>query len=513
MTQIHKRAKVIGSPGTGKTTYLLELIEKAAQKYQPERIGAVSLTNAAIEEMRDRVKKATGLSKATAKNIRTIHSTCFNLLNLKKEQVADKKIKEFNEAFSKWQMPLSTEITEDEHYATEYGYRYTPEENKKRFQQIQILRHKMTKFEKWPEMLQQMHEDWKHWMNDNNYIDFTGMLELVLWQGLRPNIDILLVDEAQDVSSLAIAVLELWSEDCVSTVYVGDSDQAILRFAGAVPEAFINLNHTWTHVLEQSYRVPRKVHEYAMSIIRQAENREDVDYLPTEIEGQVIKGCHEPDLSLDGTHMILGRCNFHLNRWRDWLIKHGVTFHNPYRPGDKAWNPLNTKLWRAARNYMQFKDGVELKAFEFAGMIKEMRSEGNLVRGVKKDLDGIIGDVEFFDLFAGISLGIFTDEFLTFRKEFSEVFNVKGQSGEVLLRVQDIMEEPKTIIGTIHSIKGGEADNVWIDTGTSWKCLKASVESREAFYDECRVGYVGVTRGRFSVGLMEGGGRKSRVWG
>ena len=112
-TQIHKRAKVLGPPGTGKTTYLLNLLEQAAKKYDPDRIGAVSLTNAAVEEMRERVHKHT---KVKPKHIRTIHSTCFNLLELKTSQVADKKIKEFNEAFPKWTMPLNTEITEDEHY-------------------------------------------------------------------------------------------------------------------------------------------------------------------------------------------------------------------------------------------------------------------------------------------------------------------------------------------------------------------------------------------------------------
>ena len=137
ITQPHKRAKIIGNPGCGKTTYLLNLIEKAAKKYEPEKIGAVSLTNAAIEEMRDRVKKQTGLSRSAAKNIRTIHSTCFRLLNLKKEQVADKKIKEFNEACPEWRMPLNVEVTEDDAFGMPVE-NYTPEQNKRRFAEIQM---------------------------------------------------------------------------------------------------------------------------------------------------------------------------------------------------------------------------------------------------------------------------------------------------------------------------------------------------------------------------------------
>ena len=456
-TQPHKRAKIIGPAGCGKTTYLLNLLEQAANKYAPERIGAVSLTNAAIEEMRDRVRKVTKLSSETARNIRTIHSTCFNLLGLKRDQVADKQIAEFNKAYPKWQMPLNTELTEDEHYS-EHGQQFTPEENKKRFATIQTLRHQMVPEEQWEDRtLADMYFDWKRWMHENQYVDFTGMMELVLWQGLRPDIDILLVDEAQDVSRLSMSVLELWSEECVSTVYVGDSDQAILRFAGAVPEAFINLDTAWRRILGKSYRVPQAAYEYAMGIIKQAKNRENVEYKPTEIEGQVIKGCNEPDLSLEGTHMILGRCNYHLNRWINWLRERNVLYHNPYRPGDKTWNPMNTKLWRSARSYVRLLKGEELRVGEFREMVKEMVANGNLIRGAKKDLDDVLevsgfkrDGLEKIDLFGVIPLGLFTDEFLSFKKEVVDVFKVKGPSGEILLRTEDIFAKPRVVIGTIH---------------------------------------------------------------
>jgi superfamily I DNA/RNA helicase len=509
--EVHKKAKLCGPPGTGKTTYLLGLISKAAQKYAPDRIGAVSLTNAAVEEMKDRVKKETGLPRAAAKNITTVHSACFRLLELKKEQVADKKIKEFNEAYPRWEMPLDTEITEDEHY-DDYS-KFTTKQNKMRFAEIQILRHKRIPVEEWPDLLlKEMYADWCDWMAENNYTDFTGMLEKTLESGLGPDIDILLVDEAQDISRLGISLLEMWGKDLTSTVYVGDSDQAILRFAGAVPEAFINLDHTWMKVLGKSYRVPKKVHEYAMELISQAKDREEVSYEPTEVEGRVIR-CSEPDLSLEGTHMILGRCNFHLNRWRHWLMKNGVIWHNPYRPKDKLYNPLNTKIWRVARNYVRICRGEEIKGSELRHMVKNMIAEGNIVRGWKSKADEVIGTEEKLDLFGLISLGIFTKEFLKFEKKIEDVFVVgKGQSGEMLLKAEDVMKEPRTILGTIHSVKGGEASHVWIDMGTSGACLRSSGRSVEAFYDEVRVAYVGCTRCKESLGLLSGGGLQGRVW-
>lgn len=509
----HKRAKIIGGPGSGKTDYLLTLIQKAAQKYEPDKIGAVSLTNAAIEEMRDRVRKETGLSKESAKNIRTIHSLLFRLLELKKEQIADKKIKEFNEAYPQWTMEINTETEEDKEFEKESEKGFSPKENQKRLSKIQILRHQMIPESKWEISLQNMYHDWKMWMFENNLIDFTGILETALERELCPEIDVLMVDEAQDISRLSMNILELWSKNVVSTVYVGDSDQAILRFAGAVPEVFINLNHTWLHVLEKTHRVPRKVYEYAMEIIEQAKNRENVEYKPTEVEGKVIR-CNEPDLSLPGTHMILGRCGFHLKRWMDYLIEKSFTWHNPYRPKDKNWNPLETKLWGAVRAYIRLKNGEVVNHSSLKNMIKKLIADKNLIRGVKSKASEIIGE-DNLDLFGAIGLGIFSDEFLSFKKPLEELFKLKGQSGNVMKKLSEdeIMAKPRVVVGSIHSIKGGESDHVWIDTGTSMASLEACASDERILWDECRVAYVGITRAKQTCGLLANrGSPKGRVW-
>jgi len=510
-TEPHKRAKILGPPGTGKTTYLLKLIGQAAEKYDPERIGAVSLTNAAIEEMRERVKRQTGLAKSAAKNIRTIHSTCFRLLGLKKEQVADKKIKEFNEAYPEWRMPLNVEVTEDD----EFGLKpetFTPEQNKRRFAEIQMFRHQRIPIEQWPDQrCKAMFTAWKSWMRENDYIDFTGMLEDALIQGLAPNIDILLVDEAQDMSRLSVELLELWGEDTKSTVYVGDSDQAILRFAGAVPEAFMNLDHTWMKVLGQSYRVPKKVYEYAMEIISQIKVRDDAPYKPTGVEGSVTK-CMEPDLTLEGTHMILGRCNYYLNRWRHYLMSRHIPWHNPYRPGDLNYNPIGTKLWRAARSYVKLCRGISIKERELRHMVKSMTADENIVRGMKSKVSEMSFDEEV-DMFGIIASGVFTDSFLTFEKTIEEIFKLTGQSGEMLKNTDDILEDPKVIVGTFHSVKGGQSDHVWLDMSTSPECLRGCGNDIEKLYDEVRIAYVGITRAKQSVGLLRGQGAIGRIWG
>jgi len=55
-----------------------------------------------------------------------------------------------------------------------------------------------------------------------------------------------------------------------------------------------------------------------------------------------------------------------------------------------------------------------------------------------------------------------------------------------------------------NSVKGGEADSVWIDTRTSPKGYRMWQLSQEARNDEARVAYVAVTRARERVGLIDG---------
>jgi len=90
---------VTGATGTGKTTYLLRQIQRAAKKFSPDRIGAVSFTKAAVEEMAKRVAQEAGVDRKLAKNIRTVHSLCFELLGLNVDKVAEKLVPHFNKKF------------------------------------------------------------------------------------------------------------------------------------------------------------------------------------------------------------------------------------------------------------------------------------------------------------------------------------------------------------------------------------------------------------------------------
>lgn len=515
-----KIAKVIGSPGCGKTTYLLYLIEQACKKYSPERIGAVSYTNNAVEEIKNRIYAQTNIkNKETIKNVRTMHSHCFRLLGLSKEQVAETptKIKEFNAKNPLWELPVNTKMNEDDTLLEEYT-KYRVLENKKKFAKITILRNQMIDVNDWVEIeLRQMYFAWLNFLIKNNYYDYTKMLEDVLLLNYSPDIDILFVDETQDLSKLQLQILLMWADNVISTTFCGDANQAIFRFAGACVEVFRDLSYTWFNNLEQSYRVPVAVKDYAMKVLSQAKDREEVNYNPTKEMGNIIH-CNIPDLTLSGKHMIITRCNYHLNKWKQFLLKNNCIWYNPYRD-DKSYNPMNSKGWKTIVAYIKLKNNVSITVKEVKLLIGHTWAKKYLVRGFKeklkkKEVDIPVPESGLMDLKYIMSMGIFINDFNNMKIPITDKLNLTANIKKIVTSLNDgdILIPREIIIGTIHSVKGGECDNVWIDTSTSLAALREMKQKNIAYNDEVRIAYVAITRAKKFVGIMNSNGYKNYVF-
>lgn len=521
MADIPGIMKVMGPPGTGKTTYLIKALARATKRFDPAGICAVSYTNAATEEIKSRASKHADIDLMTAENIRTIHSICFRLLNMTSDKVADEKIVEWN--LDHPELTISTKIEySEESMLNALDPKYTQGQDAMQhwmaYQRMQVYRNRMIPVSRWNDYLaEKIYTEWKRWMFVSDYMDYTGMLEQVLAEKLKPDIDILFVDEAQDLTRLQHEILKMWAEG-VPQVYIGDGDQCIYRFAGAVPETFINLKNDWQHGLSQSYRLPVSVHDYALKVIRQAYHRDDVAFKPTDKQGTVVK-CKAPDLDLPGTHMILCRCNRELRDWREFLVENGEPWHNPYRPENLGWNPVLTKVWKAVGTYFKLRNGERVPPAEMLHMTDLMVAQGEFTN-FNKGMKGKLAMMKFapgsrLDLFdmGGLSVDgkkIFNEKFLNWERPVNEIFRLEhrrsGNAGKILLKrkpfAKDGLPEPRVVLGTIHSAKGSEADNVWVDLRTSRRCVRTLSNSRAGFDDEVRTFYVASTRSKSVLGLM-----------
>ncbi len=82
---------VLGPPGTGKTTTLLNEVDKYLKQTDPDKIGYFSFTQKAAYEARDRAMSKFNFSEDDLPYFRTLHSLAFRRLGIKKDDVMQKR--------------------------------------------------------------------------------------------------------------------------------------------------------------------------------------------------------------------------------------------------------------------------------------------------------------------------------------------------------------------------------------------------------------------------------------
>ncbi len=85
------RTIVLGPPGTGKTTTLLNKVDDYLKNTDPDKVGYFAFTQKAAYEARDRAVKKFNLTEDDLPYFRTLHSLAFRRLGIKKDQVMQQR--------------------------------------------------------------------------------------------------------------------------------------------------------------------------------------------------------------------------------------------------------------------------------------------------------------------------------------------------------------------------------------------------------------------------------------
>ena len=228
---MHTEHRCFGPPGTGKTTWLAEQIEKAAGKFGGSNVIASSFTRAAATELISRDLPV------PAQNVGTLHALCFRVLGRPK-LATGKIVEEFVEAFPQWRLSKSSSSL-DEPWR-ERGKEQASGERE--MERSEILRSRMVPVERWPALTASFHRDWTTWKASAGLMDFTELIETALREcPVAPGGPAVgFVDEVQDLTPLQLALVRSWAMEMVHVVLCGDDDQCIYRWVGATPDAFLD---------------------------------------------------------------------------------------------------------------------------------------------------------------------------------------------------------------------------------------------------------------------------------
>lgn len=532
-------AQLIGGAGTGKTRELMDCLAKALEHLRdPFQVGYVSFTRAACDEAATRAAKQLDVPFSDLRNdgwFKTLHGVCYRALGVKGELLTDCK------ADREW-LEKSLGVKVASPAAPGEALEYEPSDDGDAARTLQLwhacrnrlepLRptweasdycdERTPAYERCVEIITQ-YEQAKRLDHRLDFVDLLG--RFAGWRfrpegaercdpdGEVPALRCWLHDEMQDSSALLDGCFQrLVAEPSVLWVYsAGDPGQAIYGWSGADPRFFLNQPHAKRRVMPMSHRCPEAILRLGEEILSECSDYWDRGIAPCGPGGEVdtlrFGDSWDADLDPRDSWLLLARTNYQAGRMAMRLDHAGIPW-SPTRP-DRGGRWRAPRRNAAIRALMALEHGEPIDGSEWRAVIEYVPSKADgtelLVRGTKTEWDAMsdneAADRAMFVLPDGLTELGATEAMKTAVqngrwKEWVE--NADAYVRAVDRWGVEAVTKPGIRLGTVHSAKGMEADNVAVLTTVSGPCARAT-DSPQGFDEETRVKYVAVTRAKKRV--------------
>lgn len=474
MTEIQK---IFGPPGTGKTTYLLDIVDQAIRAgTPPERIAYMAFTKKAADEAANRAMLRFGLTKDQLIWFRTLHSMAFKMLGVSRDDVMqDNNYKElgyelgfqFSETDSVSMVAAGTtlgdKVSRIESLARLRGVSLEWQWNESNYQDVPL-----SSVKQWDAGL-------ARYKASRGILDYTDMLEQF---NTALDVDLFILDEAQDLSPLQWQVVHHAAANAARFIMAGDDDQCIYDWAGAAPEMFI-AHAGETIVLPRSYRIPRAIQALAQEVSGSIRVRQPKQWQAREAEGLVDRVMFEDVVNIKhGSWMMLARNHYSLTRFENFVQNQGYTYMKEGHHSTSSTMSQAILAWERWRKGKQV-DVKHLRALRHYMPCLEDWSPGKVFLPIENSpVPEGLRDRNWMDAL----------QIPPRRREYVRACLANGE---------DLFAEPRITISTIHRAKGGEADCVILIpdlTQNPWNQLNSD--------SELRVLYVALTRARETLTIV-----------
>jgi len=567
--------RLFGGPGSGKTTALLDRVESLLEDDDVEvrDVLVVSYTRAAAAEIRERLAERLDESpRALRGNVSTMHAKAYDLLNLSRGDVVGESDKEdFCEDFG-------LEFEDEYEGSRRRSARSTTLGNKviATSQWLQRTRREVADWYdvpfKWNEEKVRLPPDiddnaqtgnkytptwpsdddrldipeairaWRTWKGDHDLVGFADMLERVKQRSLLPNVDYLVIDEFQDITTLQYDVYEEWRPHMKRVLIAGDDDQVVYAWQGADPDLLLEEAVTDDVILPNSYRLPSRILNVVNREVSHIDKRQEKDLEPRTEGGDVevmtrpsmldlVREVRDTVEATEGeTLMILFRARYQMFQFMDEFIGEGIPFQ--CLTDQRMWTDRLTQYVEAIEALAVDEPVDGLQARRLADMLADSAFGTGERDALFDDVDEMEEAADVDDL---TDLTVDPDvirEHAPFAPEppaaadmLRKVTNFQERTVDAYFNgPYEGMARDRVRVGTIHSAKGREADHVLVATDLTEKVVEqmaATVDQSgrevpgvEEFTkhtspvptltdNERRVFYVGMSRARERLVLME----------
>jgi len=451
--------KIFGPPGTGKTTFLLSLLEKEFKTVSPDKCAFVSFTKKGTYEGVQRAIDKFDLHQKELKYFKTIHALCFAEVGAKRYDMLQRfHYKQFGEAMGMRFLGYYTEdlVSNNDQYLFAEQLERNNETVAKEF-----TRDLNTKKLDWVKL------NYRQFKKQLGVIDFTDLLVKYLEESKPLDVKVAFIDEAQDLTTLQWNVAEKMFQNVERLYIAGDDDQAIYEWSGADIKRFLDFKGK-THVLSKSYRLPSSIHTYAAAVSQGIQKRQEKKFTDNGTEGQVrvTTSWKDIDINPEESTLILSRNNCFLSDSKKELQDRGALFTH------KGKHSVETRTFTAIKKYTDYSRGTA------------ERKDVMLYSSYFKTLD----EPE-------------KPWYLTLNKDAEEVNYYRN-----LIANKTDLEKTTIDLETIHSAKGSESDHVILMLDVTNRVFRNLQNSPDS---ELRCLYVGVTRAKKRLTLKLSNARYS----
>lgn len=487
---------VLGPPGCGKTTYVLNSIEELMSAgNEPDRIAFVSFTRKAINEAIDRAVDRFNLKRNRFPLFKTIHALAFAGLGIsKKDMMAKENYREFGE-YTGYLFDGTWDEAEGVPVGDEKGDILLFFDNLARITEKplkQIWEENYTLCE-WDE-LERFQEAYQDYKSVNMKMDFTDLLYAYIAMCDPSDAKYVFVDEAQDLSNIQWRVLQHAFQGVVKTTIAGDDDQSIYKWSGADVETFLSLEGD-KHILDQSYRIPKEIHKFANGIISKVKHRFDKPFKPRDYKGQLefYESIYDIEPLKDEKTLYLVRNNYLSNRISGRLYELGIPFiKNNY----SSIKPAHVRAIYAAE---KLRKGEQILGSEAKELFEYMRVGEYMERGNKGKINLLadtthVGFAELRDQYGLKDLAPWYNMLQGINIDTLDYYR------SVLINGYSLRQTPNCSISTVHAAKGGEADHVVVFSDMAQKSYNEYEREPDG---ERRVAYVAVTRAKSKLSIIQ----------
>lgn len=270
---------VLASAGSGKTRVLTERIKRISN-YTKGKILAITFTNKAAAEIRERLNEQKGIKNVT---IGTFHSFCQSILELRYKLLGYDKMPHIYEEDSVRVELIKEAILSEPYFNEIYESLESKDKNKYIYNALDFISTVKRDLIS-PEELSNaseneeykfLFEKYQDLLRLNNSIDFDDIIKLVyelftnnenVANLYRKTYEYICIDECQDLNKLQYYLLKSLTGHMIKNVMlVGDPNQAIYGFNGASPTFMLDdfiIDYDAKKIeLEENYRSSKSVIE------------------------------------------------------------------------------------------------------------------------------------------------------------------------------------------------------------------------------------------------------------